>query len=153
MRRKDREITDRKEILDIVNSAKVMRIAFFDEEYPYVLPFNFGYEEKDGRLYFYIHTATEGRKNTLIDRNNKVAFELDICHDYVQGSITSLYESVVGNGTMTEIIDTDEKLSALSLILKQYGEITYKADSSCAARTRVYRLTVNEISGKANRGK
>lgn len=153
MRRKDREITDRKEILDIVNSAKVMRIAFFDEEYPYVLPFNFGYEEKDGRLYFYIHTATEGRKNTLIGRNNKVAFELDICHDYVQGSITSLYESVVGNGTMTEITDTEEKLSALSLILKQYGESTYKADISCAARTRVYRLSVNEISGKANRGK
>lgn len=153
MRRKDREITDRKEILDIINSAKVMRIAFFDEEYPYVLPFNFGYEEKDGRLYFYIHTATEGRKNTLIGRNNKVAFELDICHDYVQGSTTSLYESVVGNGTMTEIIDTEEKLSALSLILKQYGEITYKADSSCAARTRVHRLSVNEISGKANRGK
>ena len=54
MRRKDREITDRKEIIGIVNDAKVMRIAFFDEEYPYVLPFNFGYEEKDGRLYFYI---------------------------------------------------------------------------------------------------
>ena len=45
MIRKDREITDRKEILDIAGSAKVMRIAFFDEEYPYVLPFNFGYEE------------------------------------------------------------------------------------------------------------
>ena len=82
-----------------------------------------------------------------------MAFELDNCHDYVQGSITSLYESVVGNGVMTEITDINEKLSALSLILEQYGEISYKADSSCAARTRVYRLTVNEISGKANRGK
>lgn len=153
MRRKDREITGKNEILDIVNSARVIRIAFSDEEYPYVLPFNFGYEEKDGRLYFYIHTATEGRKNTLIAENNKVAFELDNCHDYVQGSITSLYESVVGNGAMTEIADTEEKLSALSLILKQYGETAYKADSSCAARTRVYRLAVNEISGKANRGK
>ena len=153
MRRKDREITDRKEIIGIVNDANVMRIAFFDEEYPYVLPFNFGYEEKDGRLYFYIHTATEGKKNALIERNNKVAFELDNCRDYVQGSITSLYESVVGYGTMTEMTDTAEKLFALSLILKQYGEIAYKADGSCAARTRVYRLTVNEISGKANRGK
>lgn len=153
MRRKDREITDKKEILDIAGSAKVIRIAFFDEEYPYVLPFNFGYEEKNGRLYFYIHTATEGRKNALIERNNKVAFELDNCHDYVQGSITSLYESVVGNGVMTEITDINEKLSALSLILEQYGEKIYKADSSCAARTRVYRLTVKEISGKANRGK
>ena len=29
MRRKDREITDRKELIGIVNDAKVMRIAFF----------------------------------------------------------------------------------------------------------------------------
>ena len=54
---------------------------------------------------------------------------------------------------MTELTDTEQKLYALSLILKQYGEKKYKADSSCTARTRVYRLEVNEISGKANREK
>ena len=54
---------------------------------------------------------------------------------------------------MTELTDTEQKLYALSLILKQYGEKEYKADSSCTARTRVYRLEVNEISGKANREK
>lgn len=95
MRRKDREITDKNEIMDIIGRSKVIRIAFTGEEYPYVLPFNFGYEEKDGRMYFYIHTATEGKKNRLLDENNKVAFELDNCRDYVEGSITSLYESVV----------------------------------------------------------
>lgn len=153
MRRKDREITDKNEIMDIINRSKVIRIAFTGEEYPYVLPFNFGYEEKDGRMYFYIHTATEGKKNRLLDENNKVAFELDNCRDYVEGSITSLYESVAGCGEMTETTDMSEKLSALGLILKQYGEKTYKPDSSCASRTRVYCLEVKEVSGKANRGK
>ncbi len=153
MRRKDREITDKNEITDIISRSKVMRIAFFGSEYPYVLPFNFGYEEMDGRLCFYIHTATQGKKNRLINENNKVAFELDNCGDYVQGSITSLYESVAGNGSMAEITDTEEKMYALGLILKQYGEKSYKPDSSCTARTKVYRLEVNEISGKANRGK
>ena len=153
MRRKDREITDKNEIMDIIDRSKVIRIAFTGEEYPYVLPFNFGYEEKDGRMYFYIHTATEGKKNRLLDENNKVAFELDNCRGYVEGSITSLYESVAGCGVMTETTDMSEKLSALGLILKQYGEKTYKPDSSCASRTRVYRLEVKEVSGKANRGK
>lgn len=50
MRRKDREITDKNEIMDIIDRSKVIRIAFTGEEYPYVLPFNFGYEEKDGRM-------------------------------------------------------------------------------------------------------
>ena len=146
MRRKDREITGKNEIMDIIGRSKVIRIAFTGEEYPYVLPFNFGYD-------FYIHTATEGKKNRLLDENNKVAFELDNCRDYVEGSITSLYESVAGCGVMTEITDMSEKLSALGLILKQYGEKIYKPDSSCASRTRVYRLEVKEVSGKANRGK
>ena len=153
MRRKDREITDISEIKNIIDRARVIRIAFFDNEYPYVLPFNFGYEEKDGRMCVFVHTALCGKKNRLIDENNKVAFELDTCLDYVQGSITSLYESVVGNGTMTEVTDSEEKLSALRLILEHYGERTYKPDSSCTSRTRVYRLTVNEVSGKANRGR
>ena len=153
MRRKDREITDKNEISDIINRSKVIRIAFNGEEYPYALPFNFGYEEKDGRMYFYIHTAMEGKKNRLIDENNKAAFELDNCFDYVEGSITSLYESVAGNGVITEITDTSEKLFALGLILKQYGEKIYKPDNSCTSRTRVYRLEVNEVSGKANRGR
>ena len=64
--------------MDIIGRSKVIRIAFTGEEYPYVLPFNFGYEEKDGRMYFYIHTATEGKKNRLLEENNKVAFELDV---------------------------------------------------------------------------
>ena len=109
MRRKDREITDKNEIRDIIGRSKVIR--------------------------------------------NKVAFELDNCRDYVEGSITSLYESVAGCGVMTEITDMSEKLSALGVILKQYGEKTYKPDSSCASRTRVYRLEAKEVSGKANRGK
>lgn len=153
MRRKDREITDINEIFSIIGRSKVIHIAFADEKYPYILPFNFGYEVKDGRLYFYIHTALQGKKNRLIEKNPCVAFELDNCGEYVQGSITSNYESAAGNGIMTELTDTDEKLYALSLILKQYGEKEYKADSSCTARTRVYRLEVNEISGKANREK
>ena len=37
--------------------------------------------------------------------------------------------------------------------LKGIGEKTYKPDSSCASRMRVYRLEAKEVSGKANRGK
>lgn len=63
MRRKDREITDKNEIRDIIGRSKVIRIAFTGEEYPYVLPFNFGYEEKDGRMYF-IYTLPLKAKRT-----------------------------------------------------------------------------------------
>lgn len=63
MRRKDREITDKNEIMDIIDRSKVIRIAFTGEEYPYVLPFNFGYEERTAECTF-IYTLPPKAKRT-----------------------------------------------------------------------------------------
>ena len=42
MRRHDREITDSREILSIVNECKVIRLAMLDEQgLPYIIPLNF----------------------------------------------------------------------------------------------------------------
>ena len=49
MRRNDREITDSREILSIVNECKVIRLAMLDEQgLPYIIPLNFGYRFADG---------------------------------------------------------------------------------------------------------
>ena len=42
MRRKDREITDFNEMLEIMKKCDVCRIALNDEEFPYIVPLNFG---------------------------------------------------------------------------------------------------------------
>lgn len=44
MRRHDREITDRNDILDIMKRASVVRLAFNSDPVPYILPLNFGLE-------------------------------------------------------------------------------------------------------------
>ena len=47
MRRKDREIKEISEVLDIVERAKVLRMGLFDGEYPYIVPLHYGYEYKN----------------------------------------------------------------------------------------------------------
>ena len=42
MRRKDREITDFDEIMNIINKCDTCRLALFDKEFPYIVPLNFG---------------------------------------------------------------------------------------------------------------
>lgn len=42
MRRKDREITEFEEIIDVMERCGVCRLALHDEEYPYIVPLNFG---------------------------------------------------------------------------------------------------------------
>lgn len=148
MRRKDREITEKSEMLDILKRARVIRIAFSGDEYPYVLPFNYGVMTDGDKTVIYIHGAKDGKKNELIAKNAKVGFETDICYDYRKGSITSFYESVCGCGKMTVVEDYDEKRRALELILSQYAEKEYRLDNDCVDRTNVLRLDVAAMSGK-----
>ena len=48
MRRKDREVTNIIEILQIIEKAKVLHLALFDADYPYIVPLHYGYEYTEG---------------------------------------------------------------------------------------------------------
>ena len=65
MRRKDREVTELEAVKEIIRQCDVLRLGLADGDYPYIVPMNFGWEEKEGRLYFYLHGAAEGRKAEL----------------------------------------------------------------------------------------
>lgn len=60
MRRKDREITDIGEILQIVDRAKILHLGLFDGEYPYIVPLHFGYAYENEMLTFFMHGARKG---------------------------------------------------------------------------------------------
>ena len=65
MRRKDREITDFDEIMKIIAKCDTCRLALFDEEFPYIVPLNFGTDVENGELYLYFHGANVGTKLDL----------------------------------------------------------------------------------------
>ncbi len=154
MRKANREIKDRNEVLQVIKNSDVCRIAFFDEEYPYILPFNFGFTEEDGRLVFYFHGAVEGKKYELMQANPKVGFEMDTKHeliyDYEHGNCTMAYESVVGTGEIELIDDADfdKKMKGLQVILDHYREPDFPINEKVVAFTRVFKLRVVEMKGK-----
>ena len=112
MRRKDREITDFNEIIGIIKRCDVCRIAMNDGEYPYIVPLNFGLDIQQGQVYFYFHSALEGKKLDLLRADPKVAFEMDCNHEFIlyeeQMSCTMGYESVMGHGVI-EVVPEEEK--------------------------------------------
>jgi nitroimidazol reductase NimA-like FMN-containing flavoprotein (pyridoxamine 5'-phosphate oxidase superfamily) len=149
MRRNDREIKDRKEIDNIIKRCRVCHLALCDDGQPYIVPLNFGY---DGS-FLYFHTAPEGRKIDIIKRNNRVGFEFDILHDIVTAEKAcgwgAKYESVIGSGT-AEIVDgLAAKKEALEWIMRQYGSGTWDFPEEILKKTLVFRVQINEISGKA----
>lgn len=51
MRRKDREVTELEAVKEIIRQCDVLRLGLVDGDYPYIVPMNFGWEEKEGRLH------------------------------------------------------------------------------------------------------
>ena len=157
MRRIDREITGFDNIIKVMRACKVCHVAFFDDEYPYVVPMTFGMEIKDNNeVNIYFHGAKEGRKHDLIKKNNKVSFVMEDTHGIVIGQLvgacecTMEFECVMGNGTM-EYVSEEEKVAALQTMLQQYdvkeGQ-NYHFHHEVVPRIHVLRLRVNYLSAK-----
>jgi len=153
MRRKDREITDLKDIVEIIKKCDVCRLALFDCEYPYIIPLNFGFSFDGENIEFYFHGANAGKKLSLLGLNNKVGFEMDCSHRLITGEkacdYTMEYESVCGNGIVS-LLNDDQKIDALTHLMKQYSkEKTFEFNEINLKAIAVFKLNVNEITAKA----
>lgn len=156
MRRKDREITDIRDILSIIDKCHVMRVAFVDGAIPYIVPLNFGYHLNDkSELTFYFHCAKEGRKLEIIKTNSQVCFEADCSFELIKNqnacNWTATYESVIGNGTLEVVTGEDEKQFGMASIMGKYGfDGLPEFTPAVFARTLILRLVVSQVSGKSN---
>lgn len=151
MRRNDREITDKNKMLQIMEKCDVCRLALHDEEYPYILPLNFGIKTDGEKITLYFHGADEGYKYELLARDNRVSFEMDCRHrivsDREKGHCTMEYESVIGCGRL-EIVPDSEKMEALTVMTDHYHKEHFSFNPSAVPRTVAMKLTVEKMTGK-----
>ena len=85
MRRTEREITDYKSMLEVLRRCDCCRLGFVDGDAAYIVPMNFGFEDKDGALTLYFHGATQGKKMSLLPAQRTVSFEADCGHALFEG--------------------------------------------------------------------
>lgn len=153
MRRMDRAVTDPQEIVGIMSRCEVLHLAINTDGAPYLLPVNFGMEP-DG-MTLYIHGAVNGTKYDLIEKDNRVGFEMDCHHGFVldenDHSCTIDYESVMGWGTIEELAEEGEKHHALRLLMGQYHAADFLVDMGPLPRTRILCLRIQERTAKRRR--
>ena len=152
MRRKDREITNIEEIIEIIKKCDVCRLAFFDDEFPYIIPLNFGFRYVGEVLELFFHGAKEGKKINLIKNNNKVSFEMDCSHRLITGEkacdYTMEFESVCGNGYI-EFLDDSQKIDAFNYLMNQYSKLkSFEYNEMYLKEVAVFKVIVNDITGK-----
>ncbi len=153
MRRKDREITEKKQIEDFIAKEQIIRIGFYDEGDIYMVPVNYGYICNNGRYTFFFHGAKAGRKYELTKSEPKVGFEIDGKYELTSGDIACEYsckfQSVIGSGKLTLIEDASEKVIGLNAIMRQTtGRNNWDYEDSMLEEVAVFKLEVEKLTCK-----
>jgi uncharacterized protein len=162
MRREACEITDSKEMVRVLASTNIGRLATVDAEgYPYITPVNFVYYE--GCVYF--HCAPQGEKLDNLARSPRVCFEVDIPLAYLEVEFNpeknpcrthQFYHSVIIRGTARVVADGDLKTTVLNaLVAKHEGNNDFPAvtpESSSYKTCRVVEIRPERMTGKSDLG-
>lgn len=152
MRRKDREVTEINELIQIIEKCKVCRIAMQDNDGLYIVPMNFGYTCESNQLVLFFHSAKEGRKINALKENSDVCFEMDCEHSLITADVACRYgyffKSIVGNGNVVFIDDVEEKKIALSALMKHQTGQDFSFDDRMAGSVSVFKIIVNNYTGK-----
>ena len=140
MRRHDREVTERAKIDEIIESCDCLRLGLNAEDGAYIVPLSFGYAPEEPAK-FYFHSATEGRKVSMIGDGTKAGFELDCAHTLGEAELgckhTYFFRSVIGTGTVRP------------LIMAHYRKDRAFSFTDEQARTvAVFCLTVDQMTAK-----
>ncbi len=156
MTRRERQVTDIDEIIEILDKSKVVHLGMVDGDEPYVVPMNYGYTMEDGKLTLYLHGAKRGRKLDLIRANPKVFFEM--CCDIVpfEGEVACkygiTYASVMGRGVAEIVEDVEEKKFALSVLMKTQTGKDFEFEDKMTTIVSIIKITTLEYTAKHRPG-
>ena len=148
MRRKEKQIQEQSVIESIIAKAEVCYLAMSNNDVPYVVPLNFGYQ--DNVLYF--HSADEGKKLQLIKANPNVSFSMTIDSEIVKADKACnwgmIYKSVIGRGIASFIEDQKAKIRALDIIMNQYASEAWEYKPKMLDKTVIVKIEIEELTGK-----
>jgi nitroimidazol reductase NimA-like FMN-containing flavoprotein (pyridoxamine 5'-phosphate oxidase superfamily) len=117
MRRKDREITDRSGMLEVIKAGRYAVIGLCKDSESYVVTMSYGFDESSDTFYF--HGAGEGQKIHFIQSNPHVCLTIIQDNGYQDGYCTHAYRSIIVRGKMILIDDKEERVLAIKVMIAQ----------------------------------
>ena len=149
-RRKDRAISE-EEAIAILNRVEYGVLSTVSENgKPYGVPLNFCMV--DNCIYF--HCAVEGQKIDNIKQNKSVSFCTVGRTEILPDKFGTKYESVIVSGEVEEVFELDKQRGLEGLLYKYSPDFIdqgKKYIDTLRDKTRVFKITINSLSGKARR--
>ncbi len=138
-------------IRDIINKCDACYLGMCDPAgKPYVLPFNFGYE--DG--FIYLHMAAEGKKVAALKNNPEVCVAFSTDHklfhrnEGVACSYGMHYRSVLAYGKAVFVEDYDEKVRIMNVTMRKYTGKDFPYNKPAINNVCVVSIAIEQIEGK-----
>ena len=152
MTKRERQVTDPQQILDILNKGKVLHLGLAVDNEPYVVPMNYGHTFEDGKLVLYLHSALQGKKLDMIRANPRVFFEIDCDLQPFEGvkpcQYGMVYSSIMGRGTACIVEEKDEKNRAMVALMKTQTGKDFVFEERWLDIVAVIRIDVAEYTAK-----
>lgn len=135
-----------KQIFDLMQRATYGRLVINGDNYPYIVPMNFGFDQNN----IYLHTSQKSKKLALLTQNTPVVFQIDElikikedknpCEWNIQGFQLRIF------GKAGIIENPDEKISALNKIVSHYtNSEDFNYDQGVVERTAVIKIAVESV--------
>ena len=152
MTKRERQITDPKQIEAILDASKVLHLGLAVDNEPYVVPLNYGYTMEDGKLVIYLHGAQRGKKLDMIRSNPRVFFEMDCDRVPFEGVMPCqygmVYSSIMGRGLAHIVEDVEEKKKAMTILMKTQTGKDFTFEDRLVSMVAVIRIDVAEYTAK-----
>ena len=153
LRRKDKQITEEHELLDIIQGQKLMTLAMCKDQDPYLVTLNYGFDLE--AKCFYFHCAKEGKKLAYLIANPIVWGQVLEDHGYLDGECSHAFRTVQFRGRVAFLDDVEAKRAALHLMIDQLesdpGPIKERLTKSAGLKNVVVgKIQVDYLSGKQN---
>ncbi len=144
-------INNPQKIREIIEKCDVCYVGMTDQQNkPYVLPFNFGYE--DGVIY--LHMAQHGKKIDILKNKPDVCVAFSTDHvlfhrnEEVACSYGMNYRSVLAYGKAELVIDVEEKTRIMNVTMRKYTGKDFSYNLPAIHNVAIWKINVDEITGK-----
>ena len=152
MTRRELEITEPKEIEEILKKAKVLRIGLVDDGMPYIVPMNYGYTFEGGKLVLYVHSAVRGYKIDVIEKNPVCCIEIESDVKPFEGPKPCMngmsYSCIMGRGTAEILKGFSERKKAMDIFMLSQTGREYEFTEKMLSAVHMIKIDITDYTAK-----
>ena len=150
--KRELEVTDREEIVQILDKCKIVHVAMVDDGMPYVVPMNYGYTLEGDDLTLYLHGSLRGRKIDILRKNPNVFIEMNCDVVPFDGKVAcqygTMYSSIMGSGKAEILEDADAKKTGLTQFMKSQTGLDFEFTDKMVSAVNVIVIKIDGFTAK-----